>query len=121
MKDSAETIRSAIHPQIRLLRVATKASPYPLDDISATWTTCTPQTAADFSAVAYFFGRSIQSRENVPVGLIDSTWGGTFIQAWVSFDMLSSDPSLAGLLVLLKVDGWSGGCFVGRRAGKARR
>ncbi len=94
VKDSAETIRSAIHPQIRLLRVATKASPYPLDDISATWTTCTPQTAADFSDVAYFFGRSIQSRENVPVGLIDSTWGGTFIQAWVSFGMLSSDPSL---------------------------
>ena len=65
-----------------------------------------PQTAADFSAVAYFFGREIQTRENVPVGLIDSTWGGTFIQAWISFDKLSSDArSLAGLLLLLKNDG----------------
>jgi sialate O-acetylesterase len=36
---------------------------------------------------------TIQDRENVPVGLIDATWGGTFIEAWVSFDMLSSDPS----------------------------
>jgi sialate O-acetylesterase len=94
VKDGAKAISSATHPQMRLLRIQTKASAYPLNDISANWTGCTPQTAADFSAVAYFFGRYIQDRENVPVGLIDATWGGTFIEAWVSFDMLSSDPSL---------------------------
>lgn len=94
VKDSAESIRTAAHPQIRLLRLTTKASAYPLDDISANWTVCTPETAADFSAVAYFFGRAIQHQESVPVGLIDSTWGGTFIQAWISFDKLSSDLAL---------------------------
>jgi sialate O-acetylesterase len=94
VKDGPATIRSATQRQIRLLRLETKASPYPLDDISASWTTCTPQTAADFSAIAYFFGRNIQSHENVPVGLIDSTWGGTFIEGWLSFDSLSSDASL---------------------------
>jgi sialate O-acetylesterase len=91
---AAETISSATQPQIRLLHVATKASASPLDDISATWTACTPETAADFSAVAYFFGRNLQSRENLPVGLIDSTWGGTFIQPWISYDKLSSDLAL---------------------------
>jgi sialate O-acetylesterase len=94
VKDGPETISSATHPEIRLLRLEKTPSAYPLEDITATWTACIPQTAADFSAVAYFFGRKIQARENVPVGLIDSTWGGTFIQAWLSFDMLSSDPSL---------------------------
>jgi sialate O-acetylesterase len=94
VKDGAKAISSATQPQMRLLHVQTKASPYPLNDISATWTACTPQTAADFSAVAYSFGREIQTRENVPVGLIDSTWGGTFIQAWISFDKLSSDADL---------------------------
>ncbi len=94
VKDSAKTISAASHPQIRLLRLEKTASAYPLNDISANWTVCTPQTAADFSAVAYFFARDIQAREHVPVGLIDSTWGGTFIQAWLSFDRLSSDPSL---------------------------
>lgn len=94
VKDGPETIRSAAQSQIRLLRLSPKPSAYPLNDISATWTRCTPETAADFSAVAYFFGRNIQKRENVPVGLIDSTWGGTFIQAWISFDKLSSDADL---------------------------
>jgi sialate O-acetylesterase len=94
VKDGPRTISAATNPKMRLLRIQTKASTYPLNDISATWTTCTPETAADFSAVAYFFGREIQAHEDVPVGLIDSTWGGTFIQAWISFDKLSSDADL---------------------------
>ncbi len=49
---------------------------------------------ANFSAVAYFFGRDIESREHVPIGLIDSTWGGTPVEAWMSLDALSSDASL---------------------------
>jgi sialate O-acetylesterase len=51
VKDSAKTIASANHPEIRLLRLETKASTYPPNDISATWTACTPQTAADFSVL----------------------------------------------------------------------
>ncbi len=54
-------------------------------DYQDTWTTCTPQTAASFSAVAYFFGRAISDTQNVTVGLIDSTWGGTPAEAWTSF------------------------------------
>jgi sialate O-acetylesterase len=55
---------------------------------------CSPETAASFSAVAYFFGRDINAREHVPIGLIDSTWGGTPGEAWVSLDGISSDASL---------------------------
>ncbi len=94
LKDGAQEIASSNQPQIRLLRVRTRASDHPLYDQDDSWTACTPETAADFSAVAYFFGREIQQREKVPVGLIDDTWGGTPVEAWVSLDGISSDSSL---------------------------
>ena len=89
-----EEIRNANQPNLRLLHIPDKASPYPQQDQAASWTLCTPETAASFSAAAYFFGREIASREHVPVGLIDSSWGGTPAEAWVSMDSLGADASL---------------------------
>ncbi len=94
MKDAAKEIAGANQPQIRLLLVDKKSSDFPLNDVPNSWTTCTPETAQHFSAVAYFFGREIAAREKVPIGLIDSTWGGTPADSWVSLDTLGSDPRL---------------------------
>jgi sialate O-acetylesterase len=105
LKNGAEEIRNANQPNIRLMHVRLKASPYPLRDVNtessadgentpATWTACTPETAASFSAVAYFFAREITSKQHVPIGLIDSSWGGTPAEAWVSMQSLASDASL---------------------------
>jgi sialate O-acetylesterase len=94
VKDSEREIAHADQPQIRLLHVGHKSSEYPLLDQDAYWTTCSPETAANFSAVAYFFGREIEQHEHVPIGLIDSTWGGTPAEAWISLDGLASDASL---------------------------
>jgi sialate O-acetylesterase len=94
IKNSAAEIQGANQPKLRLLRIQKKTSSFPLSDYQDTWTTCTPQVAADFSAVAYFFGRVISEKENVTVGLIDSTWGGTPAEAWTSFQGLTSDASL---------------------------
>ena len=66
----------------------------PSGGISAAWQPCTPATAKDFSAVAYFFAREISRREHVPIGVIDSSWGGTPIDSWISLDALSADASL---------------------------
>jgi sialate O-acetylesterase len=78
-----------------LLLVHHKTSDFPqIDYEGAAWTTCTPETAAKFSAVAYFFGKQLAEHENVPIGLIDSTWGGTPGEAWISMQGLSSDASL---------------------------
>jgi len=90
-------IHNATYPEIRLLHIKEKSSYYPLDDIDGGWAPCTPETAATFSAAAYFFGREIAEKEHVPVGLIDSTWGGTVAEAWVSLDTISSDASLMPL------------------------
>ena len=94
IQNSAAEIRAANQPKLRLLLIERKTSNFPLSDYQDTWTTCTPETAADFSAVAYFFGRALSEKENVTVGLIDSTWGGTPAEAWTSFQGLTSDASL---------------------------
>jgi len=94
VKDSADEIARADQPRIRLLVIPKKPSDFPLRNAAAVWTPCTPETAANFSAAAYFFGRELAAREHVPIGLIDSTWGGTVAEAWVSLEGISSDASL---------------------------
>jgi sialate O-acetylesterase len=94
LKDGPQEIAAATQPQIRLLRFARRASEYELRDQDAGWTLCTPETAAEFSAVAYFFARDLVKQEHVPIGLIDSTWGGTPVAAWMSLEGLSSDAGL---------------------------
>jgi sialate O-acetylesterase len=96
IKNGAQEIADANHPSMRLLLVKNKASSYPLEDIETdqSWTVCIPATAANFSAVAYFFGRDLSAREHVPIGLIDSSWGGTPAEAWMSLEGISSDASL---------------------------
>ena len=92
--NAAQEIAGADLPQVRLLRMEQKSSDSPLAGISAVWQPCTPETAKDFSAVAYFFAREIGRREHIPIGVIDSSWGGTPIDSWVSLDALSADASL---------------------------
>jgi sialate O-acetylesterase len=94
IKNGEAEIRAANQPRLRLLRIRKRTANFPLGDYEDSWTTCTPQTAVDFSAVAYFFGRAISEKENVTVGLIDSTWGGTPAEAWTSYQGLTSDASL---------------------------
>ncbi len=96
VKDASQEIRQANHPEIRLLLIGKEASAFPLADFAGdeSWTVCSPETAAKFSAAAYFFGREIARDEHVPVGLIDSTWGGTPAESWISLNGISADASL---------------------------
>jgi sialate O-acetylesterase len=89
-----QEIAQADVAQVRLLRVEHQSSDSPLTGISASWQPCTPATARDFSAVAYFFAREINRREHIPIGVIDSSWGGTPIDSWISLDALSADASV---------------------------
>ena len=72
--------------------VKKRASDYPQDDADTDgWAVSTPETAKDFSAVAWYFAREIEQREHVPVGVIDSTWGGTVAESWVRLTALGED------------------------------
>lgn len=83
-----DDIRRASYNEIRLFQVTNNADANFTGDIQGKWTAVTPETAASFSAVAYHFGREIHETAQVPVGLIDTTWGGTPAQAWTPRDAL---------------------------------
>jgi sialate O-acetylesterase len=90
-------IAAATHPRIRLLHVGNISSATPVADIAQTWTVCSPETVGSFSAVGYFFGRDLHQAFDVPIGLIESDWGGTPAESWTSYPVLAADPQLAGL------------------------
>jgi sialate O-acetylesterase len=94
LKNSAEEIAHATQPQIRLINFPKKAVDFPQRNVDASWTVCTPETVPNFSAAAYFFGREVNAREHVPIGLIDATWGGTPGEAWISLQTISTDAAL---------------------------
>jgi sialate O-acetylesterase len=86
----------AANSRIRLMMVKQKASEYALDDVNSEgWVTSTPETAKDFSAVGWYFAREIEACEHVPVGVIDSTWGGTVVEAWTRVSALGENAALA--------------------------
>ncbi len=98
---AATDLPKADNPRIRLLIVDKKAADYPQDDLPTTgWAASTPQTAKPFSAVAWYFAREIEQREHVPVGVIDSTWGGTPAEAWTSLTALGQDAQIASLFAV---------------------
>ncbi|KAA6456256.1 sialate O-acetylesterase [Acidobacteria bacterium AB60] len=85
----------ADNPRIRLMIVDKKAADYAENDLPTKgWAASTPETAKDFSAVAWYFAREIEAREHVPVGVVDSTWGGTVAEAWVRLTALGEDAAL---------------------------
>ena len=89
IKNSAEEIKNADYPEIRLFTVSRAVSNKPEFIGSGEWNECNPKTAASFSATAYFFGRNLYEKLKVPIGLIVSSWGGTKIQPWTSGKFLS--------------------------------
>lgn len=86
----------ASNPHLRLLIVKKSAPELPQDDIDTDdgWQASTPDSARNFSAVAWYFAREIEQREHVPVGVIDSTWGGTVAEAWTRLTALGEDAAL---------------------------
>jgi len=92
--DSTSEIAAANHPHIRLFNSALNFSAEPLDSIKGVWEECTPKTVTPFSAVAYYFGRLLQQRLDVPVGLIFSGIGASAAQAYVPQPVLAVDTQL---------------------------
>src|ERR1043166_6124584 len=90
----ADEVARADHPEIHLFTVTKATALEPRDDVQGRWVVCTPETAATFSAVAYFFGRELNEKLKVPVGLIHSSWGGTPAEAWTSRAALAAVPEL---------------------------
>lgn len=81
---SKETIAAASIPEIRLFNVQKVISGQPLDECTGRWEVSTPETVPQFSATGYFFGKKLHAELNIPIGLIESAWGGTPSESWTS-------------------------------------
>jgi sialate O-acetylesterase len=92
--DSTKEIAAAQYPNIRLLNVALNFSDHPIEDIQGKWEACSPATIKAFSAVGYYFGRALQQKLDVPVGLIFSGIGASAGQAYVPEPVLAADTEL---------------------------
>ena len=86
----------ANYPKLRMFNVGHKLALNPLADASGKWIECSPSAVKDFSAVGYFFGRDIHKATGVPVGMINSSVGGTGAQLWTSQSGLEKESSLHG-------------------------
>lgn len=97
-KDSEAEIAAADYPLIRLFNIPHKASGLLVPDVEAEWHPTTPETIPNFSAVAYAFGRKLYNTLDVPIGLINTSWGGTRIEPWtppVGFDSVPALESIS--------------------------
>ncbi|MBN9384884.1 MAG: 9-O-acetylesterase [Chitinophagaceae bacterium] len=80
-----QEIAAADYSAIRHIKIPNKVALIPQDDISSgDWKVCSQQTAGDFSATAYFFAREIYQKLHIPIGLINTSWGGTMVETWTS-------------------------------------
>ncbi|MBN2862654.1 MAG: sialate O-acetylesterase [Bacteroidales bacterium] len=86
---SNELIASSGNNNIRLFTVAKATSLTPLENFTGNWKTCEPENVGEFSATAYYFGLMLNEVLGVPVGLINTSWGGTRIEPWISETGLS--------------------------------
>ena len=103
--DGAAEVAAADHPTIRLFSVVKNAAAEPTESLRGEWKVCSPGTVGDFSAVGYFMGRKLNADLGVPVGLIDSSWGGTPAEAWTSRRALAAEPRFAPIVAQL--DGYA--------------
>ncbi len=110
--NSAQEIASADRPNIRLFKVKDVAANSPRETLGVNeaeghWQVCSPKTVAmggwnGFSAVGYFFARDLQQLVPVPIGLIESNWGGTIAEAWASAQALNTMPDFAPAVASLQ-------------------
>ena len=94
-RDYQQEAARADLPKIRMFTTARQAAVEPRDDCQGRWTVCSPESVGGFSATAFFFGRELHRRLGVPVGLLNSSWGGTAIEAWTSASAQSEIAALA--------------------------
>lgn len=99
-------IEAANHPEIRFHTVQLQISDHPQDNSQGVWEVCTPDSFSNFSSVAYFFGRKLQKELGVPIGLINSSWGGTNVEVWIPGPKLESQKELLSSIESIPVAPW---------------
>ena len=98
-----QEIADANFDAIRQIKVPNTVALIPQTDIpNGEWKVCSPQTAGDFSATAYFFARELYQKLHIPIGLINTSWGGTMVETWTSRGAFEQSDEFRGMIGTMK-------------------
>ncbi len=92
VSNAEEAKKTAHYPQIRSLNIPRRMELSPKDTITTAWRICSPETVGTFSGVAYFFARKVYEETRIPIGIINSSWGGTVVETWTSLEAANALP-----------------------------
>ena len=112
--DMKKDLEGKMNTNIRLLCTGRIAKETPQRDIpvqegkNTKWAVCNPKDLAEFSAVGYGFGKELQETLGVPVGLVDASYGGTYIEGWMKKEVIDADPKVAKDCTKIKHKVWRG-------------
>lgn len=103
-------IDAANYPKIRHFKVQADAAGEPRQDLeyNSNWKAALPQNVGDFTAVGYFFARDLYKELNIPIGLINTTWGGTDVETWISKNAFENSADFKEMIAGTKIIDLSG-------------
>lgn len=104
--NAEEAIAGAENSEIRFFQVSHRTAGNQQQDFDGSWVPSTPETMKNFSAVAYFFGRKLNQELGVPIGLINSSWGGTPAEVWMPEEVIKNSTELSKAASLLPENEW---------------
>ena len=104
--NAKDEIAKANFPTIRHIKIPKEINSFEKTDFEkSNWEVCSPETVANFTAVGYFFAKELNQKNNVPIGLINATWGGTNIETWISREGFENSPEFKEMIAQMpKVD-----------------
>src|SRR5688500_2876874 len=106
LKQIVDELPNSSNNNIRLFHIPKTSSTHPQDNLQGEWKVCSPESLKGFSAVGYFFGKKLQHALNVPIGLVNASWGGTPAEVWTPDDQVYSDAELKTAAALQNKSQW---------------
>lgn len=106
LKQIIDELPNSSNNNIRLFHVPKTTSLHKQDDLEGEWKVCSPESLKGFSAVGYFFGKKLQHDLNVPIGLVNASWGGTPAEVWTPADEINNDEGLKKAAALQNKNPW---------------
>ncbi|MBS1703914.1 MAG: beta galactosidase jelly roll domain-containing protein [Armatimonadetes bacterium] len=93
-----DEMKTKVDSEIRQFRVVRQSVEAPLREVRGNWVVGSPSSIGNWSAIGLAFAIEVHQKIKIPIGLIQATWGGTRIEAWMSQRSLESDPRLKPLI-----------------------
>lgn len=106
IKEYTTDADNATNKQLRFFQIPKLTTEQPQDDTKGNWVVCNPNDMKRFSLVGYFFGQQLQQVLNMPVGLINASWGGTPAEVWTPKEAIEKEIVLRDAATKLEPKDW---------------